>query len=152
MACVAKHFPGHGWVEADSHRELPVDERDYSDLLADLAPFQRLIDGGVEGIMTAHVQYPAVDDSTPCYSKRWMRGELRERLGFAGVAFADDLSMHGAGQAGPLAQRVEAALKAGCDMLPLCNDPRGVRDLLDDWRFAPDAGSVARLATLRRGA
>lgn len=151
MACVAKHFPGHGWVEADSHLEMPVDEREYSDLLADLAPFRRLIDAGVEAIMTAHVQYPAVDESAPCYSDRWLRVELRERLGFGGVAFADDLSMHGAGQAGPLAQRVEASLKAGCDMLPVCNDPGGVRALLETWRFAPDAASAERLAGLRRG-
>lgn len=152
MACVAKHFPGHGWVEADSHLEMPVDEREYSDLLADLAPFRRLIDAGVNAIMTAHVQYPAVDESAPCYSDRWVRVELRERLGFGGVAFADDLSMHGAGQAGELAQRVEASLKAGCDMLPVCNDPGGVQDLLGDWRFAPGAVSAERLAGLRRGA
>ena len=152
MPSVAKHFPGHGWVEADSHMETPVDERDYADLLVDLAPFERLIDAGVEAIMTAHVQYPAVDESTPCYSERWMRVELRERFGFGGVIFADDLSMHGAGQAGSLAQRVEASLRAGCDMLPICNDPEGVHELLKDWTFAPHAGSVERLAGLRHRA
>ncbi|MCY3988278.1 MAG: beta-N-acetylhexosaminidase [Gammaproteobacteria bacterium] len=152
MACVAKHFPGHGWVEADSHIEMPVDDRDYSPLLADLVPFERLFAAGAGAVMTAHVQYPAVDDPTPCYSRRWMREELRRRMGFSGAIFADDLSMHGAGQAGDLGQRVQAALEAGCDMLPICNDPEGVRELLRDWRFAAQPDSAARLATLRRAA
>ena len=152
MACVAKHFPGHGWVEADSHVEMPVDERDYSALLADLAPFERLFAAGAGAVMTAHVQYPAVDDPTPCYSQRWMTGELRQRMGFSGAIFADDLSMHGAGQAGDLGQRVEASLNAGCDMLPICNDPEGVRELLRDWRYDVMPGSAARLARLRRAA
>ena len=150
MACVAKHFPGHGWVAADSHHETPVDERDYAALLVDLAPFQRLIDAGVGAIMTAHVRYPAVDASAPCYSNRWMRQELRERLGFSGVIFADDLSMHGAQVAGGLAERVAASLQAGCDMLPICNDPEGVRELLAGWTHKANAESADRLATLLR--
>ena len=152
MACVAKHFPGHGWVAADSHAELPVDGRDYSELRADMAPFERLIGAGISAVMTAHVQYPSVDDPTPCYSPRWIRKELRQRLNFSGAVFADDLSMHGAGQAGDLGQRVAASLEAGCDMLPICNDPEGVRELLGDWRYAAGPGSAARLARLRRSA
>lgn len=152
MACVAKHFPGHGWVVADSHVEMPVDDRNYTALRADLAPFERLIGAGVGAVMTAHVQYPAVDDSTPCYSQRWLRDELRRRLGFSGAIFADDLSMHGAGPAGDLGQRVASSLAAGCDMLPVCNDPEGVRELLGDWRYPARPGSATRLATLRRAA
>lgn len=152
MACVAKHFPGHGWVEADSHVEMPVDDRDYSALLADLAPFERLFEAGAGAVMTAHVQYPAVDDPTPCYSHRWLGEELRRRMGFTGAIFADDLSMHGAGQAGDLGQRVEAALEAGCDMLPICNAPEGVREVLTDWRYDAQPDSAARLARLRRAA
>lgn len=152
MTCVAKHFPGHGWVEADSHVEMPVDDRDYSALLADLVPFERLFAAGAGAVMTAHVRYPAVDDPTPCYSRQWMHEELRRRMGFSGAIFADDLSMHGAGQAGDLGQRVQAALEAGCDMLPICNDPDGVRELLRDWRYADRPDSAARLATLRRAA
>ena len=152
MGCVAKHFPGHGWVEADSHVEMPVDDRDYSALLADLVPFDRLFAAGAGAVMTAHVQYPAVDDPAPCYSRRWLGEELRRRMGFSGAIFADDLSMHGAGRAGDLGQRVRAALEAGCDMLPICNDPEGVRELLRDWRYADRPDSAARLATLRRAA
>ena len=150
MACVAKHFPGHGWVAADSHHETPEDEREYAALLADLQPFERLIGAGVGAIMTAHVQYPAVDVSAPCYSDRWMGRELRERLGFSGVIFADDLSMHGAQEAGGLAERVAAALEAGCNMLPICNDPQGVRELLAGWTHKANAESAGRLTRLLR--
>ena len=150
MACVAKHFPGHGWVAADSHEETPVDSRDYASLRGDLLPFERLIRGGVGAVMTAHVQYAAVDAATPCYSRRWLAEELRERMGFTGVIFADDLSMHGAGQAGALGDRVAAALEAGCDMLPVCNDPEGVRKLLDGFSHASPPGAEERLATLLR--
>lgn len=150
MASVAKHFPGHGGVAADSHAEMPVDGRDYAALQADLAPFERLIGAGVAAVMTAHVQYSAVDEPTPCYSQRWLREELRGRLSFAGAIFADDLSMHGAGQAGNLAQRVAAALGAGCDMLPICNDPEAVGELLEGWRHKLRPDSAARLRALRR--
>ncbi len=150
MACVAKHFPGHGWVAADSHEEMPVDSRDYASLGADLLPFERLIAEGVGAVMTAHVQYVAVDAATPCYSERWLSEELRERMRFTGAIFADDLSMHGAAQAGGLRERAAAAIEAGCDMLPVCNDPQGVRELLDGWTPKSTPGAEERLATLRR--
>ncbi len=150
MACVAKHFPGHGWVVADSHEEMPKDSRDYALIRSDLLPFQRMIDDGVEAVMTAHVHYAAVDQATPCYSPRWLKQELRERMGFAGAIFSDDLSMHGAAQAGGLHERAVAALDAGCDMLPICNNPEGVRELLGSWTAASPRGAEERLAALRR--
>lgn len=150
MACVAKHFPGHGWVAADSHEETPVDSRDYAALGSDLLPFGKLIDNGVEAVMTAHVQYRAVDTATPCYSERWLRQELRERMGFGGAIFSDDLSMHGAARAGGLRGRADAALGAGCDMLPVCNNPEGVRELLGGRTLACAPGAAERLAALRR--
>ncbi len=150
MSCVAKHFPGHGGVEADSHEETPIDDRDYAALRVDMQPFERVVDADVGAIMTAHVQYSAVDSVTPCYSRRWLQGELRERIGFGGVVFADDLSMHGAGQAGGLPERVAASLDAGCDMLLVCNDAEGVGRLLKGWRHTADAGRAERLARLKR--
>jgi len=150
MACVAKHFPGHGWVMADSHKETPVDSRDYALLRADLLPFERLIEDGLGAVMTAHVQYGAIDAAIPCYSERWLKAELRERMGFTGAIFSDDLSMRGAGQAGGARERAAAALQAGCDMLPVCNDPDGARELLDGWNLAPNPGSEQRLAALSR--
>ncbi len=150
MACVAKHFPGHGWVAADSHEEMPRDDRDYTALRSDLLPFEKLVGAGVEAVMTAHVQYAAVDPVAPCYSARWLGEELRGRMGFSGVIFADDLSMRGAGQAGALGERAAAALEAGCDMLPVCNDPEGVRELLQGWSLSSAPGAGERLASLLR--
>lgn len=150
MACVAKHFPGHGGVAGDSHVESPVDGRSYARLRSDLLPFERMIEAGVGAIMTAHVSYPAVDPSPPCYSRRWLQTELRQRLGFAGAVFADDLSMHGAGRAGGLDERVAASLDAGCDMLPVCNDPNGARQLLAAWDHSPNPESSRRLTPLLR--
>lgn len=118
----AKHFPGHGYVVADSHAELPVDERSIEALAEDWAPFAQLIDQGIASVMMAHVRYPAVDDRPASLSKHWIEDILRSRLGFAGCVFCDDLSMGAAASLGDYAERVRAALDAGCDYLPVCND------------------------------
>ena len=105
MASVGKHFPGHGAVALDSHLTLPEDPRPYSEIAAkDLRPFQRLISEGLEGVMPAHVIYPAVDKMPAGFSKHWIDGVLRKQLGFTGAVFSDDLSMEGASVAGELRQ------------------------------------------------
>lgn len=149
MNGVAKHFPGHGHVAADSHHEVPVDERTFEAIeAADLVPFRRLIEAGLGGVMPAHVIYPKVDDRPAGFSTVWLRQVLRGRLGFDGVIFSDDLGMEGASVAGGVVERARAALGAGCDMVLLCNSPQAVDDLLDSLGYAMPAVSLARLARM----
>jgi beta-N-acetylhexosaminidase len=135
---VGKHFPGHGYVRADSHVDVPVDERELRDIEAvDLAPYRGLIGRGLAGVMPAHVIYPKVDRRPAGFSPVWLRDILRKRLGFEGMIFSDDLSMEGASVAGGARERAEAALDAGCDMLLICNDPRSAAELLDRLKVRP---------------
>ena len=149
MVSVGKHFPGHGGVAADSHLALPVDERRLDELLEhDLRPFARLIDNGLEGIMPAHVVYAACDGQPAGFSRFWLRDVLRERLHFQGVIFSDDLSMAAAEQAGCYAERARAALDAGCDMVLVCNNPAGAREVLDELEGYHDPVAQSRMARL----
>lgn len=155
MESVAKHFPGHGTVHGDSHHVVPVDDRDFDALvLSDVLAFERLIHYGVAAIMPAHVLYPRVDSHPAGFSAVWLKDILRQRLGFAGAIFSDDLTMAGAEVAGSLLDRVYAALDAGCDAALICNDRRGVLGVLDTMRHSIDAVCAARLARMhgRKGA
>ncbi|HEX9396867.1 MAG TPA: beta-N-acetylhexosaminidase [Burkholderiales bacterium] len=130
MAAVGKHFPGHGFAAADSHAELPLDKRSFNDIARkDILPYRAAIEAGLAGVMPAHVVYSEVDPEPSGYSKFWLQEVLRGKLGFGGLIFSDDLSMKGAGTAGGIPERARAALDAGCDMVLLCNDPKG-QDLL----------------------
>jgi beta-N-acetylhexosaminidase len=148
MAAIAKHFPGHGAVVADSHIALPVDRRAFADLEADIRPYRPLIDNNLPGIMAAHVVFPAVDALPASLSKRWITGVLRGELGFHGCVFADDLSMAGAVAFGDVIARAELALAAGCDVLPICNDRHSVELVLG--AYAANVGSAASQARLVR--
>lgn len=149
MAATAKHFPGHGAVAADSHVALPVDRREPADLEPDLAPYRRMVANGLLSVMAAHVVFPAVDRLPASLSRRWIAGELRERLGFRGAVFTDDLSMAAAASTGSIAERARLALAAGCDMLPVCNDRASVMQLLDRLPAGPDPLRQVRLVRLR---
>lgn len=144
MAACGKHFPGHGWAEADSHVAIPVDPRPLSELAVDLEPYRRL---RLDAVMPAHVIYPQVDTRPAGFSPVWI-GKLRRELGFAGVIFSDDLSMQGASVAGDIVGRASAAWDAGCDMLLVCNTPDAVDDLLERWQPEFDATRSARIARL----
>ncbi len=148
MAATAKHFPGHGAVEADSHVAIPVDDRDLETIRAeDMVPFMRL-HGEFAAVMPAHVSFPRVDSRPAGFSRVWLQDILRGQIGFKGVIFSDDLSMEGASVAGGVVERTEAALDAGCDMALVCNNPAGAIQVLDRARIAPHASSAIRIAGL----
>ena len=138
MAACGKHFPGHGHVAADSHSEVPVDDRAFEAIAADdLVPFGALVRAGLESMMAAHVVYPAIDSVPAGYSRAWCTSILRERLGFDGLLFSDDLGMAGACTAGDIVERADAALAAGCDVALTCNEMDAADDLLSRWKPAP---------------
>ncbi|MDA0236575.1 MAG: beta-N-acetylhexosaminidase [Proteobacteria bacterium] len=117
MGCVGKHFPGHGFVEADSHHDVPVDERDFDTVWnEDIAPYRHRLGRQLAGVMPAHVVYPNADPSPepqPAgFSPFWLKEVLRDRLGFQWVIFSDDLNMEGARVAGDIVGRAKAAYAA----------------------------------------
>ncbi|HEX6795871.1 MAG TPA: beta-N-acetylhexosaminidase [Casimicrobiaceae bacterium] len=133
-ASVGKHFPGHGHVAADSHVDTPIDTRTLDDILrSDIVPFAALIAQGLDAVMPAHVVYPAVDARPAGFSPVWIDQILRQRLGFDGLVFSDDLEMAGAHSAGDIVARADAAIGAGCDVVLVCNDFAAMDDLLARW-------------------
>jgi beta-N-acetylhexosaminidase len=125
MANCGKHFPGHGWVRADSHTDIPVDERSLEAILADDAAPYDWLNTVLTSVMPAHVIYSKVDPRPAGFSSRWLNDILRRQLGFDGAIFSDDLSMAGArlidGTEVNYTDAAVFALNAGCDMVLLCN-------------------------------
>jgi len=129
MAACGKHFPGHGFVEADSHHDSAVDSRELAAIVRDdAAPYRWLGDLLLPAVMPAHVIYPKVDARPAGFSPVWIQTILRQQLGYDGLIFSDDLTMQAAAVAGDIHARAQAALTAGCDMVLVCNRP----DLADD--------------------
>jgi beta-N-acetylhexosaminidase len=148
MANCGKHFPGHGYVEADSHYAMPIDDRPLETLLADAQPYTWM-GLALTAVMPAHVIYPRVDTRPACFSRKWLTDILRHRLGFAGAILSDDLSMHGARAVGDHLQSAQAALDAGCDMVLVCNQPEQADRVLQGLRYQPSRLSQRRLKRLR---
>jgi len=168
VANCGKHFPGHGFVTADSHTDIPVDPRGLEAILQDDAAPYGWLNTALTSVMPAHVIYPKVDSRPAGFSSRWLGDILRGQLGFRGAIVSDDLSMAGArlieGREVSFADAAVAALNAGCDLVPLCNqsvqDPPSVDALLDGLteaqlkgRWHPsEASEHRRLALLPKGA
>ena len=144
-----KHFPGHGFVKADSHLEVPIDKRSLKAILADDARPYEALSTSLASVMPAHVVYPKVDANPAGFSPRWLKDILRQQLGFNGAVFSDDLSMAGARRIGgatvSYSEAATVALNAGCDMVLLCNQSAdggaAVDALLDGLVEAQAAGT-----------
>lgn len=131
MKSCGKHFPGHGFVDGDSHHMLPEDHRTWDVLWEnDIQPFVAMAQSGMVAVMPAHVVYPKIDSQPAGFSYHWLNDILRQKIGFNGVIFSDDLCMEGAGVAGNIVQRAQNALTAGCDIILVCNRPEWVDELL----------------------
>ena len=149
MAAVAKHFPGHGAVVADSHLRLPVDRREYGMLLDDMRPYERLMNTGVvAGVMLAHIVYQEIDSTPAGFSEYWIQRELRTRLGFGGAVFCDDLTMKATASYGSMPERARLSLQAGCDMILVCNDRDAAHEAVDALNDYSNPLSLVRLARL----
>jgi len=138
MANCGKHFPGHGWAEADSHVAIPVDQRSLKEILDDDAKPYEWLDLSLASVMPAHVIYPKVDQNPAGFSKIWLHSILRQELGFEGVIFSDDLSMEGASVAGSVVKGAEMALEAGCDAVLICNRPDLADQLLSKLKISKE--------------
>lgn len=149
MQAVGKHFPGHGGVVEDSHVAMPVDHRELEELLrTDIVPFENMIENKLAAIMPAHVIYDKVDAKPAGYSPFWIENILRGRFGFQGVIFSDDLSMEAAGVAGGFGERADAALKAGCDMVLVCNHLEGAIEAAEYIKGYANPTSQLRLVRM----
>ncbi len=149
MVAVAKHFPGHGAVVADSHLRLPVDRREYGLILDDMRPYERMMNVGVvAGVMLAHIVYQDIDNMPAGFSEYWIQRELRTRLSFGGAVFCDDLSMKATSKYGRMPDRARLALDAGCDMILVCNDRDAAHQAVDALPDYSNPLSLVRLARL----
>lgn len=148
MANCGKHFPGHGFVKADSHIDIPVDQRGLQAILADDAAPYPWLASVLTSVMPAHVIYRKVDARPAGFSAKWLQEILRGRLRFDGAIFSDDLSMEAARRLGgetlDFTQAAIEALNAGCDMALLCNQSLNGGAAVDEWlegmQSALDAG------------
>jgi beta-N-acetylhexosaminidase len=168
MAHCGKHFPGHGFVRADSHLAVPLDQRSLRTILADDAAPYEWLSASLQAVMPAHVIYPRVDSRPAGFSSRWLQDVLRRQLGFTGAIFSDDLSMEAArhidGRSVSFTEAALAALEAGADMVLLCNqsvvdDGAPIDDAIEAlskclvkgaWSLRPSS-EERRLALLPRG-
>ena len=139
MSSTGKHFPGHGGVVEDSHKELPEDIRQLDDLMSfDMTPYIKLANK-LDAIMCAHILFPNIHKSIPSFSEYWIKEIVRNKINYDGLIFSDDLTMLGAGVE-PCSEKARKSIQAGCDMVLVCNNRKeidGVINLFDELGIEP---------------
>jgi beta-N-acetylhexosaminidase len=146
IAACGKHFPGHGDTSIDSHFDLPLVEHPPDRLEAvEYVPFRAAIAAGVAAIMTAHILVPALDEERPAtLSPGIIEGHLRQKLGFTGVVFTDDMSMKAISDRYGLSDATVQAVSAGCDGVLMCApNPEAQMAALEALIYAVEQGRLA---------
>jgi len=145
VAGSAKHFPGHGDTDTDSHTCLPTLPHDLARLDdVELRPFRAAIASGVATIMTAHVLFPAVDDTYPAtLSEKVLDGLLRQKLGYQGVVVSDDLEMAGVADHYDVEEMAVRGLNAGVDLFLVCHTQEKVHRAIAAVEKALDDGTLS---------
>lgn len=139
MKATGKHFPGHGFIAPDSHVCNAVDTRSLDEIWrSDLITFQNNL-AKLSALMPAHVIFSQIDDKPAGFSKVWLQEILRDKMGYDGVLFSDDLSMKAAHVAGDVTARVKSAIEAGCDMALVCNSRDDALRAVAFAKTMPDA-------------
>ena len=126
-----KHFPGHGGVSEDSHKVLPQDLRTLKDLEEQLQIFESLSKDSC--IMTAHIEFPNIDNQPASFSSKFLREELRNKRGFSSVIFSDDIDMHALDQFSP-DQRALKCLEGSCDLILSCQQESTYKQIIEFFR------------------
>ena len=151
MKSTGKHFPGHGNVTADSHFELPKDERELHEMMSEeMKPYIVLKDK-LDVIMCAHILFSKVDNKIPSFSDTWINKVLRNKLNYKGLIFSDDLSMLGSGNQS-LTNKVKMSLDAGCDMVIICNNRSGAKKVIEylDQTKVDQASGISEIKSSKK--
>lgn len=148
MAACGKHFPGHGYVKADSHLSLPIDERSFTELKNDLMPFEFLIQNKIQAIMPGHLLFSNINDKPATFSSYWLQTVLRQQLGFTGTIVSDDLNMQAARKIGDMSECANQSLTAGCDYVLVCNNRPEAEKVLDTVEISFAKDTMARRLAL----
>ena len=152
MKSVGKHFPGHGFIKADTHLESANDDRSLEEIQEkDMNIFKEMVKKNIAGVMPSHVIYSSCDQKPAGFSKFWLEGQLRKILNFEGAIFSDDMGMKAAQiYEKDLVSRVRKCLAAGCDMVLVCNQGDDMDKVLNKLTWKQDSISIERLSNMRR--
>lgn len=146
VAACAKHFPGHGDTDVDSHLDLPRLSHAMQRLRAtEIPPFIAAARAGVASIMTAHVVFEAVDPGVPAtMSRKVIEGVLRTEIGFDGVVFSDDMEMGAIADRMGIGDAAVRAIAAGVDCLLICHRIDRQREAINALADAITTGRLSR--------